>query len=160
MKTKFLLVLVFFLAVARVKTWPLLAFLDTHIASDLLDPLLVSWILAWDVHALTTDPMHLFDANIFYPVKRSLAFSEHLLGVLPIFAPVFLLTGNATVGYNLVLLLSFALSGVAMFALSFYWTRALWPSLNRSTLDWYTQAGAFACSSAAIFSTAAVTAGL
>jgi xanthine dehydrogenase YagR molybdenum-binding subunit len=31
--------------------------------------------------------------------------------------------------------------------------------LNRSTRDWYIQAATFACSSAAIFSTAAVTAG-
>jgi hypothetical protein len=31
--------------------------------------------------------------------------------------------------------------------------------LNRSTQDWYTQAATFACSSAAIFSTAAVIAG-
>jgi hypothetical protein len=134
MKTKFFLVFLFFLAVAGFKTWPLLTHLDTHIASDPLDPLLCAWILAWDVHALTTDPMHLFDANIFYPVKRSLAFSEHLLGVLPIFAPVFLLTGNPILGYNLVFFLSFVLSGVAMFALSFYWTRELWPSLVAGTL--------------------------
>ena len=32
-------------------------------------------------------------------------------------------------------------------------------TLNRSTRDWYTQAATFACSLAAMFSTAAVTAG-
>jgi hypothetical protein len=37
--------------------------------------------------------------------------------------------------------------------------RGLVTILNRSTRDWYTQAAAFVCSSAAMFSTAAVTAG-
>jgi len=41
-------------------------------------------ILSWRFHALTSHPGSLFDANIFYPVRHSLAFSEHMLRVLPI----------------------------------------------------------------------------
>jgi len=68
------------------KTYPLIVHLTTHIPSDPGDPLLNVWILAWDFHALTTNPASLFNANIFYPVENTLAFSEHMLGVLPISA--------------------------------------------------------------------------
>src|SRR5436189_4086277 len=43
------------------------------------DPLLNAWALAWIAHELPAAPAHLFDANIFYPERRTLAFSETLL---------------------------------------------------------------------------------
>ena len=39
--------------------------------------------MAWDGHALLTDPLHLWDANAFYPERYSLAFSDSLLGYAP-----------------------------------------------------------------------------
>jgi len=115
--------------VAALKTYPLLLHFSTHIAQDPGDPLLNAWILAWDYRALTTDPWNLFNANTFYPAEHALTFSEHLLGVLPIFAPPYLLTGNPIFAYNTVFFLSFALSGIAMFLLAHYWTRNFWASL-------------------------------
>ena len=133
--TKVLFVLLFFFALAAFKTFPLLSHLATHIPSYFpLDPLLNTWIMAWDVHALTRDPLNLFEANIFYPARHALAFSENLLGVVPIFAPIYLLTGNPVLGYNIVFFLSFVLSGCAMFCLAYYWTRAMGPSLVAGTL--------------------------
>lgn len=129
------LALVFtFLAFAVLKTWPLTLHFGTRLPSDLGDPLLNTWILAWDVHALTTDPGHLFDANISYPIGNALAFSEHLLGVLPLFAPVYLLTGNPVAGANTVFVLSFALSAFTVFCLCWYWTRSFWPSVVAGAL--------------------------
>ena len=55
---------------------------------------LITWALAWDAHALLTHPLSLFDANVFHPAPLSLAFSEHFLGYVPLFAPAWLLTGN------------------------------------------------------------------
>src|SRR5215472_7501663 len=119
-----------FLALAAVETYPLILRLGTHVCCDIYDPLMLEWVLAWDVHALASGNFrHLFDANMFYPAEASLAFSEHLLGVAPLFAPGYLLTGNPIVGYNVVLLMSFALSGASMFCLAYYWTRQFWPSL-------------------------------
>ena len=89
------------------------------------DAWLVQWILGWDTHALTTAPSRLFDANIFYPAPRTLALSEHLLGYWPLFAPVYLATGNPTLAYNATLLASFALSGAAMCILVRHWTGTL-----------------------------------
>ncbi|HXH11940.1 MAG TPA: hypothetical protein VNP04_19525 [Alphaproteobacteria bacterium] len=123
-----------FLILAGLRTYPLVRHLATHIPAEPIEPLLNTWILAWGTQALTTDPSQLFHANIFYPVERSLAFSEHLLGVQPIFAPVYLLSGNPLLAYNFLFLLAFALSGWAMFALVFAWTRAFGPSLVAGTL--------------------------
>lgn len=129
MAVKGLLVLCGFLALAAVRSWPVLTHFGTHLGSRGSDALLVTWILAWDVHALATHPFRLFDANLAYPLEHSLAFSDHLLGVLPLFAPVYLLTGNAVAGYNTVLLLSGALSAFGAFALAWWWTRRWWPAI-------------------------------
>ena len=124
----------FFSVLAMIKTYPLILQLGTHV-TDLGDPLMLSWVLAWDVQALRSgNVLHLFDANIFYPFDRSLAFSEHMLGMVPFFAPGYLITGNPIVGYNIVLLLSFALSGLSMFCLVYHWTRQFWPSLVAGVL--------------------------
>lgn len=120
---------VFFFAMTAMKTYPLILHSTTHISPDPGDPLLNTWIMAWDFHALTTDPWKLFNANILYPAENTLAFSEHLMGVLPIFAPAYVLTGNPIFAYNLVFFLSFLLSGISMFFLIQYWTQEFWASL-------------------------------
>ena len=84
---------------------------------------LTMWILAWDVHALTTDPARLFHANAFYPAPWSLALSEHMLGNLPFFGPVYLATGNPVLAHQATLFATFVLSGLAMAAWAFSWTR-------------------------------------
>ncbi len=71
------------------------------------DERLVAWILAWVAHALATDPWHLFDANINYPAPGQLAGIEHFLSTQVVFGPVFWLTGNAILGANVAVLLSY-----------------------------------------------------
>src|SRR5438094_595294 len=86
------------------------------------DPWLYMWVLGWDTHALLSAPARLFHANIFHPAPLTLALSEHLLGYWPLFAPVYLATGNPVAGYTATLLLSFVLSGAAMCWLVRHWT--------------------------------------
>jgi len=88
------------------------------------DMLLMIWILRWDLHALATNPLGLFDANIFHPAPRTLATTEHLLGQLPLYAPAFLLSGNPVLAFNLVMLASFVLAAFFMHILVFAWTRS------------------------------------
>ncbi len=76
---------------------------------DLGDPPSQAWILAWDTHALATTPGRLYDGNIFYPFHDVLAYQDTLLGLLPVAAPLVLLTGNPALAYNVLFLLSFAL---------------------------------------------------
>jgi hypothetical protein len=126
---KGLVVFVGFLGLAALETWPLLAHFGGALGGGGSDALLNTWILSWDVHALATRPLRLFDANFLYPIERSLALSDHLLGVVAFFAPAYALTGNAVAGYNTLVLASFALSGFGAFALAWYWTRRWGPSI-------------------------------
>lgn len=83
----------------------------------LRDVHLFVWAYAWDWHALTTQPGALFQANIFHPAPDALAYSEHALAKLPITGPLLALSGNAVFAYQGDLLLTFALSGAALYAL-------------------------------------------
>lgn len=84
---------------------------------------LTIWTLAWDVHALVTDPLHLFHANALYPARWSLATTEHMLGNVPFFAPVYLATGNPVLAHQATLLATFVAAALAMAAYVLYWTR-------------------------------------
>lgn len=106
-------------------TYPLLVRMSDHVLITPIDNLFLTWVLSWDYHALGSVSLKLFDANIFYPGKNSLALSDHLLGDLPIFAPVMFLTQNPILAANSVVFGSFVLCGIAMFALARYWTRNL-----------------------------------
>ena len=83
---------------------------------------LLVWILAWVAHALRTQPWALFQANIFHPAPDALASSEHLLGLAPIAAPIFWLTGNAVLTYNLTLFAVVWIAALGTFALVRAWT--------------------------------------
>ena len=115
-------------------TWPLFRHPGTQVldapslygpASELVqrDINLTLWILAWDSHALVTDPLHLFHANSFYPARWSLALSEHMLGNVPLFTPVYVATGNPVLAHQLALLATFIAAGLAMAAYLHHWTR-------------------------------------
>jgi hypothetical protein len=83
------------------------------------DPYLNLWILAWGLRAWTTNPQSIFtgevfNANIFHPAEATLAYSDHFLLQAFVLAPLYAITGNATLCYNVLLLASIALSGLAM----------------------------------------------
>ena len=86
------------------------------------DPLLNTWILWWSTQAvpLTAD---WWNAPMFHPTRGTLAFSEHLLGLVPLSAPVQWWTGNPLLAHNVVVLLSFPLSALSAHALAFQLTR-------------------------------------
>ena len=43
------------------------------------DPVFSIWRLAWVRHQLVADPRHVFDANIFYPLRATLTYSDAIL---------------------------------------------------------------------------------
>jgi hypothetical protein len=112
-----------YLGLALVTTHPLWRHLADAVPGDIGDPLLNTWILAWDTHALLADPLHLFDANVFYPLPNTLAYSEHLLSTALLAMPLSLVAGEPVAAYNLSLLLSFPLAGLGMYLLALRWTR-------------------------------------
>ncbi len=77
------------------------------------DELHQTWVMAWDAHALRSDPGALFDTNTFYPRKNTLALSENLLATAVLVAPINW-AGHPILAYNVALLMSFFLSGIGM----------------------------------------------
>ena len=92
----------------------------THMRSvspDHADPLLSTWRLSWIAYQLPRDPLHLFDANIFYPERHALAFSDSMLVPALTVAPLVWLGVHPLTACNILLLSGFVLSGVTMFVL-------------------------------------------
>ena len=96
---------------------PVLRNLSTGVPEDLGDPLLQAWQLAWGREALLTQPLSPFDANTFWPLERSLAFSDSLLGYAPLGVLFGTGTGSALLRYNVIYLLSYALAFTGTYAL-------------------------------------------
>ena len=71
--------LALFVLLAILHTWPLATNPGRLSRNDTADTIHHEWILAWDAHQLASDPGRLFDANIFYPERDTLAYSDHLL---------------------------------------------------------------------------------
>lgn len=105
------------LAASMLMTWPLVTGLD-RLGRTTADGLYSIWNVAWVAHTLTTAPLRLFDANIFYPDRLALAYSEANLGAGVLGLPGWLLTQNAYVAHNTALLLAFALSALGAWLLA------------------------------------------
>ncbi|WP_322798750.1 hypothetical protein [Thermoflexus sp.] len=99
-------------------TVPLIFRMADGLPKDRGDPLLNTWILVWETQALTERPSSIFDAPIFYPHARTLAYSEPLLGILPFALPFILATGIPALGYNVAFLSSFWIAAMGMYRLT------------------------------------------
>jgi hypothetical protein len=106
------------LAAAVLMTWPLATGLG-HLGrtQNSGDGRFAVWNVAWVAHALVTNPADLYDANIFYPHRRSLAFSEANIGAGTLAVPVWAATRNPFAAHNSVVLFAFAASVVFMWLL-------------------------------------------
>src|SRR5262245_64106109 len=117
-----LLILLLGVGLVVVNTWPLAARLDRIGRAESHDGRYGLWQAAWVARAIVTDPLHVYDANIFYPHRSTLAFSEPslLAGVLGL--PAYLATRSAYATHNLAVLAFFLLSFVCAYLLGRYLT--------------------------------------
>jgi hypothetical protein len=117
-----LLALVLFASMAVLHTWPLASAPATLSRNDNADTVLNEWAIAWVAHQLPRHPLKLFDANIFYPERNTLAFSEHMIvqGVMGL--PLFAAGATPVLAYNLLVLAGFVLTGWAMYLVVLRWT--------------------------------------
>jgi hypothetical protein len=101
------------LAASALMTWPLATDIG-HLARtpNSGDARFAVWNVAWVAHALTTNPSGLYDANIFYPHRNALAFSEANIGAGTIAVPAWLATHNAIAAHNVVVFVAFSASVV------------------------------------------------
>lgn len=107
---------------ALAATWPLALGLGRDVAGDFGDPVLNIWIIAWDCEQLLailggefSRIATFFDANVFHPAPLSLAYSEHLIPQALQVLPVYAVSRNPILAYNLVFLSTFVLSGLGMY---------------------------------------------
>ncbi len=117
-----LLIIVLFMVLAFLFALPVTTNMTDTVVRPHIDTPLNIWIMSWDAHALGTDPTALFQANINYPSRDTLAFSEHLLTFSVVAIPLGWVTGNPVLTYNVLLLIGFAICGYTMFLLAKYLT--------------------------------------
>ncbi|MDQ5858207.1 MAG: hypothetical protein M3542_08040, partial [Acidobacteriota bacterium] len=110
-----------FLLATILLTWPQAARIGSGLG-DLWDAKLNAWIFHWDYHQTFHDPLRLFHANIFYPAKYTLAFSENLWGAAVFGFPLFASGASTTLVYNFLFLLGMFLSALGAWALARYVT--------------------------------------
>ena len=113
-----------YLALTLIATWPLALGLGRDVAWDLGDPVLVMWILSWDCEELLrilggdlSRITTFFNGNIFYPAPLTLAYSDHLFAQAIQIFPVWVVSGNPILSYNLLFISTFVLSGLGMYLL-------------------------------------------
>jgi hypothetical protein len=100
-----------------IMTWPLAPRLRSVGRVDNGDGQLSIWNVAWVARTLVVDPRHVFDANIFYPHRHTLAYSENNLGAGIIAVPVYWATRNPFAAHNFAVLVAFVLAATGTYYL-------------------------------------------
>ncbi len=110
-----------FLSLAVLHTWPLAAELS-HGSRIHDDAWLNAWAVSWIARQVAHEPWRLFDANMFHPHRGAMGYTEPLVvpGVLA--APIGWLGGSPLLVHNVLVLLGFTLTALAVHALVRAWT--------------------------------------
>ncbi|HVZ67472.1 MAG TPA: hypothetical protein VG917_04355 [Patescibacteria group bacterium] len=125
---KIILAFFIFIAASVYITYPLIVNLGS-LTTGFGDELVISWIMNWVIHALITNPLSLFQANIYYPYTNTLAYSDlHLISSI-MAAPIVLITREPIVAINFTMIVSLILLPFGIFLLSYYLTKNFATSL-------------------------------
>ena len=110
------------LGLTVVHLWPLAAAPWRLSLNHHADAQLNTWTLAWIDHALVTDPVHLFDGNVFAPERHTLTYSDPLIVPALIGAPIRLLGGSPVLEFNLVTIAGLTLTAFSGWLVVRRWT--------------------------------------
>ena len=99
-------------ALSALLTWPQVLHMSS--VPDEGDPLLNTWALSWVAHQLPIAPARLVQANIFYPERYTLLYSESLILPGVIFAPLQWAGVHPVIVYNLVFASGIVFSGLGL----------------------------------------------
>src|SRR5437870_2224418 len=112
-----LLIVFVFTLLTAIVTWPYVTRMRDAVAGP-GDPYLITWTLWWDYHQTFTNPLNLFHANIFYPYRYTLAFTEHCYGLALLCFPLFALGLRPLTVHAVAMFFGFVLSGYGAFRLT------------------------------------------
>lgn len=124
-----------YLLLALAWAWPLPLHLATRFTPDPGDPLLLTYVIWWNAHAVPLTRAW-WNAPFYWPMHGTLALTDHLAGLSPLTTPIQWLGGSPLVAYNLTLIASTWWTGLA--------THALVRRLTSSTLAAFVGGIAFA----------------
>ena len=113
------LVVLFYLVASLALTWPLARNFGSHLPAVAIpyDALLHVFLLGWGWHGLTTNPLEVFNAPIFYPEFRTLTYMDHMLGEAVLAGPIIEVFGLGA-AYNSLVIFSFVASGYFVYRLA------------------------------------------
>src|SRR3954447_8216139 len=128
MMKRHILAAILFAILSIFMTWPLLPNIGRAVAYP-GDPYINTWVLDWDWHATFHQPARLFQGNIFYPARYSLAFSENLYGIAVVLFPLRAAGVTPLAAYNVAMLLGYTLCGFGAYLLAFEITGSAWGAI-------------------------------
>jgi hypothetical protein len=96
-------------------TWPMASRLRIMDAGD---SAFFAWEMAWEVHALATDPLRFTHAPIFHPLPHTLGYDEPILGTTLLTLPLWIVTDDAVFVMNVTRLFTFLLSALGAYLLA------------------------------------------
>ena len=92
-----------YLALAVAWSWPLAIHITNRFTHDPGDPLLVTYLVWWNAHAIPFT-QRWWNAPFFWPMPDALALTDHLAGVSPLTTPLQLLGASPLAACNALLL--------------------------------------------------------
>jgi hypothetical protein len=119
-------------------TWHELTRTVPLMAGSTADALLLAWAIGHVSRALFTDPLHLFDAGIYFPARGTLAVVDHNIGQALLGLPVWLASGNPLLEYNLLVLASYVLGASAMCGYAYARTHSIVAGLGAGVVFAFT----------------------
>lgn len=119
--------ILFFIASTYI-TYPLLFHLGDRV-TGFSDELLIAWIQNWVIHAIMTNPLGVFNGNLYYPYHNTLAYTETFIVTSILAIPARLLVGEPIATVNFTLFSSIIFFGFSIYLLCFYLTRNFLVSL-------------------------------
>ncbi|MBU4302532.1 MAG: hypothetical protein KKE56_07215 [Actinobacteria bacterium] len=120
----YVVVILLFAVITAAYTSPLLANADDHVMESAAgDAMFNMYVISWTSHSLGSDPLNLFNATIFYPDSDTLAYSDHGLMSSLTALPVLAATGNPTLAFNFMVMMSFLVCSLGAFLLVDYLAR-------------------------------------
>lgn len=99
-------------------TWPLAARPANLGRTDSYDGQFSIWNIAWVAHAILSADARVYDANIFYPNRGTLAYSEANLGAGVLAVPAYWFNRNPYSALNVAYLLGLVMAFIGMYMLA------------------------------------------